>query len=216
VLPLARGCAVAAVIALSLVAALGSAHAQVGESETVLNPNLATEAELAAVDGLTDGQVETILKGRPFFGMAALDAALEGGAMDEADRDALYALLFVPLNLNEAARDEILLVPGIGDRMAHEFEEYRPYRALAEFRREIGKYVDDDEVARLEQFVFVPVSLNQGSDEAILSIPGVGSRMLHEFKEYRPYRALAEFRREIGKYVDESEVARLERYVKLD
>ena len=40
--------------------------------------------------------------------------------------------------------------------------------------------------------------------------------MLHEFKEYRPYRAIEQFRREIGKYVDEQEVARLERYVTLN
>ena len=44
---------------------------------------------------------------------------------------------------------------GVGDRMAHEFEEYRPYVAMAQFRREIGKYVDDGEVARLERFVTV-------------------------------------------------------------
>ena len=37
--------------------------------------------------------------------------------------------------------------------------------------------------------------------------------MVHEFMEYRPYRNMAQFRREIGKYVDEKEVARLERYV---
>jgi len=39
--------------------------------------------------------------------------------------------------------------------------------------------------------------------------------MLHEFKEYRPYDNIARFRREIGKYVNEKEVARLERYVTL-
>lgn len=44
----------------------------------------------------------------------------------------------------------------------------------------------------------------------------MGQRMLREFKEYRPYKALAQFRREIGKYVDAREVARLERYVTLD
>ena len=97
--------------------------------------------------------------------------------------------------------------------MAHEFEEYRPYVALAQFRREMGKYVDDDEVARLEQFVFVPIDLNTATEEAILSIPGVGPRMLREFQEYRPYQSLAQFRREIGKYVDDDELARLERYV---
>jgi hypothetical protein len=39
--------------------------------------------------------------------------------------------------------------------MRHEFEEYRPYRDLAQFRREIGKYVDDAEVARLEKYVTI-------------------------------------------------------------
>ncbi len=133
--------------------------------------------------------------------------------LSDAELTNLCRRLFVPINLNSASREEILLVPGVGARMAHEFEEYRPYQALAQFRREMGKYVDDDEVARMEQFVFVPIKLNSASDEDILSIPGVGSRMLHEFKEYRPYRNIQQFRREIGKYVDDDEIARLERYV---
>ena len=48
---------------------------------------------------------------------------------------------------------EIELIPGVGGRMRHEFEEYRPYTSIEQFRREIGKYVDDDEVARLERYV---------------------------------------------------------------
>ncbi|HCQ00748.1 MAG TPA: hypothetical protein DIT99_08620, partial [Candidatus Latescibacteria bacterium] len=76
-------------------------------------------------------------------------------------------------------------------------------------------YVDDEELARLEQYVFVPINLNDASDEDIQSIPGVGRRMLREFKEYRPYTSMAQFRKEIGKYVDENELARLERYVQL-
>ena len=47
----------------------------------------------------------------------------------------------------------MLLVPGVGEKLAHEFEEYRPYRAMAQFRREIGKYVSDEEVARLERYI---------------------------------------------------------------
>jgi hypothetical protein len=39
--------------------------------------------------------------------------------------------------------------------------------------------------------------------------------MLREFKEYRPYRGIEQFRREIGKYVNAAEVARLERYVEI-
>ena len=45
------------------------------------------------------------------------------------------------------------------------------------------------------------------------AVPNLGNRMLHEFKEYRPYKAIEQFRREIGKYVSKDEVARLERYV---
>lgn len=63
--------------------------------------------------------------------------------------------------------------------------------------------------------MFVPINLNTASDEDILTIPGVGKRMLREFKEYRPYANMEQFRKEIGRYVDQKEVARLERYVTL-
>ena len=57
------------------------------------------------------------------------------------------------------------------------------------------------------------IDLNTATDAEILAIPGMGPRMLREFKEYRPYTSMAQFRREIGKYVDKAEVARLEKYV---
>jgi predicted DNA-binding helix-hairpin-helix protein len=68
-------------------------------------------------------------------------------------------------------------------------------------------------VAHLEQYTFIPIDLNSASDSAILSIPGAGSRVLREFKEYRPYASIEQFRREMGKYWNDREVARLERYV---
>lgn len=190
-------------------------HAQVGKNEVVINPNLAGEEELARLAQLKSKEVKVILSERPFLNMTDLDSLL-GETLSKDVRTTLYKELFVPINLNAASRSEILLVPGVGNKMAHEFEEYRPYKALAQFRREIGKYVDDEEVARLEQYVFVPIDLNKASDEDILSIPGVGKRMLREFKEYRPYKDIKQFRREIGKYVDDKEVARLERYVTLE
>ena len=186
--------------------------AQVGRNMGVVNPNTAGESELRELLHLSAALVDGILEQRPFLGMTALDSFL-GASLSADQREELYVRLFLPINLNSASSEEIHLVPGVGDRMAHEFEEYRPYRALPQFRREIGKYVDDDEVARMEQYVFVPINLNTASDEDILSIPGVGNRMLREFKEYRPYRQIEQFRREIGKYVDEDEVARMERYV---
>ena len=185
---------------------------QVGNNQGVLNPNLASEDEMRALPHMTVELARTIVAERPFLTMTALHAVLSASLSGEQLGE-LYPRIFIPINLNTASREEILLVPGVGPRMAHEFEEYRPYRRLAQFRREIGKYVDDEEVARLAQYVFVPIDLNAASDEDILSIPGVGPRMLREFKEYRPYKSIEQFRREIGKYVDDEEVARLERYV---
>lgn len=187
-------------------------QAQVGNNSGVLNPNLASADEMAALPHLTAEIAKAIIEHRPHLTMLPLNEMLSQHLSDE-QRAELYTQLFVPINLNTATEEEILLVPGVGSRMAHEFDEYRPYPALAQFRREMGKYVDDEQVAAYEQYVFVPIDLNSASDEDILSIPGVGNRMLREFKEYRPYRGIEQFRREMGKYVDDDEVARMERYV---
>lgn len=189
-----------------------TAQAQVGKPQGLIDPNLASEKELLALPHLNAAIVKGILDRRPFLSMTDLNAFLKESLKKEQLAE-LYAKTFVHLNLNTATPEEILLIPGVGNRMLREFLEYRPYKALPQFHREIGKYVDDKELARLEQYVFVPVNLNTAADEEILSIPGVGNRMLREFKEYRPYKAIAQFRREIGKYVNEKEVARLERYV---
>lgn len=194
----------------------GVARGQVGPSREVIDPNVATEAQLLALPGLNPTIIQGMLARRPFLSITQLDTML-GQSLSREQRATLYRKLFVHVNLNTASREEILLLPGVGQRMVREFLEYRPYRGgLAQFRREIGKYVDSTEVARLEQYVFVPINLNTASDEDILSIPGLGRRMLREFKEYRPYRTIEQFRREIGKYVDAKEVARLERYVTID
>ena len=195
-----------------LLSAAGIAQAQVGNNLGALNPNLASGGEMAALPHMTADLANALMEQRPFLTMLPLNEILSQHLSDE-QRKELYAKFFVPINLNTATEEEILLVPGVGSRMAHEFDEYRPYRALAQFRREIGKYVDDQQVAAYEQYVFVPIDLNSASDADILSIPGVGNRMLHEFKEYRPYQNIEQFRREIGKYVDDDEVARFERYV---
>jgi DNA uptake protein ComE-like DNA-binding protein len=201
----------------TLAAAIGVPNvgqSQVGQSQLV-NPDMASEKELLALPHMNAALVKSILEQRPFLNMADLNALLSKTLSKEQLAE-LYGKMFVQINLNTATPSEILLIPGVGNRMLREFQEYRPYKTIAQFRKEIGKYVDQKEVARLEQYVFVPVNLNSASDEDILSIPGAGKRMLREFKEYRPYTNIEQFRKEIGKYVDKKEVARLERYVTLN
>ena len=193
----------------------GVTRAQVGRSEGLVNPDLASEKELLAMPHLNATIVKSIMERRPFLKMTDLNSLLAQSLSKEQLAE-LYGKMFVQINLNTATDEEILMIPGTGKRMLREFLEYRPYKTLAQFHKEIGKYVNDKELARLEQYVFVPINLNTGSDEDILSIPGTGKRMLREFKEYRPYTNMEQFRKEIGKYVDKKEVARLERYVTLN
>ena len=203
------------VAAVSLLTLSGVALAQVGNNDVLVDPNLAEADELAGIPQMTAALVQAVIDGRPYLTAGQLDDVL-ASASDENQREEIYGHLFRQINLNTASEHDIMLIPGMSSRMTHEFEEYRPYTSLEQFRREIGKYVDDEEVARLEQYVFVPMNLNKSSEETFATIPGITSRMIHEFEEYRPYTSMEQFRREIGKYVDDDEVARLESYVTID
>ena len=202
-----------AMLLVALTAVAQPVYAQVGKPVTIVDANTIAEADLGMLPGMTPALAKNLVAKRPFLSIAALDQFLTGAGLSREQITALYGRIFIHVNLNSASREEILLIPGVGNRMLREFLEYRPYAALAVFHREIDKYVDDAELARLEQYVFVPLDLNKASDGDLLTIPGLGNRMLREFKEYRPYDGIERFRREIGKYVSKEEVARLERYV---
>ena len=117
------------------------------------DPNTATREQLAAA-GADSGTIAALMTGRPFADMVAVDRALAGRLSAER-RKALYAKVWKATDLNTAKGEEILLIPGVGARMRHELEEYRPYTSMEQFRREIGKYVSKEEVARLEQYVTI-------------------------------------------------------------
>ena len=119
----------------------------------MLDPNSATKEQLASLPGMTAATADKLIAGRPYADMTAVDKAI---GSQVTDKKALYAKLWKPIDLNKASKDEMKLIPGVGDRMAHEFEEYRPWTSVDQFRREIGKYVDKAEVARLEQYVSIP------------------------------------------------------------
>lgn len=202
--------ALAALVTLAFIAT--PAFAQVGKPVTIKDANTAAEADIAAMPHMTTAFAKDLVAARPFANMTAFDAFL-APKLTKEQRAELYPKLWVHINLNAASRDEIALIPGMGPRMIREFNEYRPYASMAVFRREIGKYVNAEEVARLEQYTFVPMNPTTASDEDLMTIPGFGPRMLREFKEYRPWTGAAHFQKEIGKYVNAKEVGRLQAFL---
>jgi DNA uptake protein ComE-like DNA-binding protein len=202
-----------AVVTLCLSLSLGvMLPAQVGKGP-IVDLNTAAEKDLAALPHMTPAIVKGLIEKRPFGSIVEANAYLTGQSLTPAQLAQLYGKAFIHVNLNTGTREEILLIPGAGNRMAREFAEYRPWKSWAQFDKEISKYVGQPETDRLKQYVFIPVNLNTASDEDILSIPGTGPRMLREFKEYRPWKTKEQFEKEIGKYVGAGEVARLWRYV---
>jgi DNA uptake protein ComE-like DNA-binding protein len=136
------------VAALSTVAV----HAQ----SKLIDPNTAAESELQPLPHMTPRIAKSIVERRPF--RTAMDFnrfLLEQKLSLEQTRE-LYRRAFVPINLNTGTRDEFLLIPGVGSRMANELMEYRPWKMWTQFDKEIGKYVGQQETDRLKQYVFIP------------------------------------------------------------
>jgi DNA uptake protein ComE-like DNA-binding protein len=116
---------------------------------------------------------------------------------------------------NTASATDIASVQGMTPDLAAAVVAGRPFSDMTGVEKILARTLNQQQRDSVYTRVWIPIDLNKASDAEILLIPGIGQRMLHEFKEYRPYTSIEQFRREIGKYVDKDEVARLERYVRI-
>jgi hypothetical protein len=123
-------------------------------SAPLIDPNTAAEAELSTVAGLSIAGVAAIIAGRPFATPSALHAVVAEG-LSEQDQHSIYSAMFIRVGLNSGAEADFKLIPSTMSprKLAHEFEEYRPYESIDQFRREMAKYVSDEEVVHLTRYV---------------------------------------------------------------
>jgi len=109
-----------------------------------------------------------------------------------------------------------LTVAGVPSAAATALAAGRPYKSMADVDKVLATSLSEQQRDSVYTRIWIPIDLNTATDAEILVIPGVGPRMLREFKEYRPWTSIEQFRREIGKYVDKAELARLEKYVAIN
>ena len=123
---------------------------------TLIDPNAASAELLSGVPGINAEIAEAVIAGRPYTTSSDLNAVL-AASLDETALREVYKLLFVTVELNDAAEGDLKLIPSSLNprKFAHEIEEYRPYASMEDFRRELGKYVSDSELAYLERFVYL-------------------------------------------------------------
>ena len=119
------------------------------------------------------------------------------------------------LNPNTASAKQLTGVPGLTAPLIDAIYRGRPFKTMVEFNAVVRQVLSADDAAKVYVNLFIPINLNTASKEEIGLIPGMSSRMVREFLEYRPYTGMDEFNKEIGKYVDDAEVARLRSYVTL-
>ncbi|WP_435203638.1 hypothetical protein [Qipengyuania sp. 902] len=119
------------------------------------------------------------------------------------------------IDAGTATAEDLAGVEGISEDLAAAIVAGQPYADVTAFNTVLMESLTEEQAATVRERVFVPVNLNEATEEQIRLIPGMTDKMVHEFEEYRPYEDMAEFDREIGKYVDEAEVARFRNYVTL-
>lgn len=135
--------------------------------------------------------------------------AAEGEAAEDA-----APVAAAKLNLNTVTEEELLTtIPGFGNRMVREFFEYRPYVSIQQFRREIGKYVDEAQVADYEQYVYVPVNVNESDAATLMQIPGVDQAAADALVAARPYTDNAAFLTKLAEVVPSIDQAAAESYL---
>lgn len=116
---------------------------------------------------------------------------------------------------NAATREQLLTVKGLDATLADALVAGRPYADMTAVDRVLAPKLSEEQRDTVYSYLWKPIDPNTASNEEIQLIPGVGRRMAHEFEEYRPWKDGTHFQREIGKYVDANEVARLQKYTTL-
>ena len=118
------------------------------------------------------------------------------------------------ININTASEADLLrAIPNLGNRMVHEFEEYRPYKSILQFRKEIGKYVDQAQVAEYEKYIFVPIDENQTDALTLQQIPGLDATEAQELIAGRPYSSRDAFLAKLAEKVSPDELAIAKTYL---
>lgn len=107
------------------------------------------------------------------------------------------------VNLNTGTDEQFLAVmPDLGKKMLHEFEEYRPYKSIKQFRKEMAKYVPKEKIAEYEQHVYVPIAYNSCDPATLSQIPGIDAGKAQALIDGRPYGTPDLFVKAVGEQLD--------------
>jgi DNA uptake protein ComE-like DNA-binding protein len=118
------------------------------------------------------------------------------------------------LNLNTVTEDQLMsTLPGFSRRMVREFLEYRPYISIQQFRKEIGKYIDAEQIATYEQYVYVPIDVDQADAATLQQLPGVDAAIADQLIAGRPYDSSQAFLTKLASLVSPADAQQAAAYL---
>ena len=116
-------------------------------------------------------------------------------------------------NLNTVTAEQILTIPNAGSRMVREFQEYKPYTSILQFRKAIGKYVDATQVAEYEKYLYVPINPNEADAATLQQLPGVDETIANQLIASRPYASTDAFLKALATHVTADQAASASTYL---
>jgi DNA uptake protein ComE-like DNA-binding protein len=163
--------------------------------------NQADADTMQQLPGLTPDAVQALTASRPYADPNAFLTALDEHVAPELAAaaktllapDAAGTATWIKYNLNTASTEQLQAIPGAGERMTREFEEYRPYTSIGQFRAELGKYISPEEVAGFEKYLFVPVDPTQADRDTLQQLPGVSADIAQSLAGAVPYASIEAF-----------------------
>jgi DNA uptake protein ComE-like DNA-binding protein len=185
-----------------------------GNPLRIATGNIVLDLNGNAANTLTPTATQTEGPYYPVVDFSAYDNNLISVAADDAVVTPVVAApTFTLINLNTATAEQLLTIPDMNNRMVREFQEYRPYISIAQFRREIGKYVNAEQVAAYEKYVYVPVQINDSDAATLKQIPGVDDAIAEKLIAARPYADQAAFLAKLGEFLSPAQVAYTTNYL---
>jgi DNA uptake protein ComE-like DNA-binding protein len=122
-------------------------------AKTRVNISTAPLEELLTIPGVGEKIADELMEYRPYTSKEHFETELGKYLDAEALTELSQHITIGLVNINTATEEELLTVPGVGEKIADEIMEYRPYTSWEQFEKEIGKYIDEADVLALEFFL---------------------------------------------------------------
>lgn len=170
-----------------------------------VNVNTASRRELSQLLGLTEGEVERLVKGRQFV---AIDELVSQGVVKPARLPELVpkgaTAVFVPVELNTACARDIMDILGLPKETVHKITQERPFQDLSEIlvkrlitQEDLQLLVRRGAVVKAQTSAASRLDLNRATLEEITAF-GIDQETATFISKFRPFTTWSELDEMLG------------------